>query len=142
MSSESDHKVWLILKRGYYFRPDAAGYTGIRDEAGLYTKAVAQSYVDLDDTHSMVLLSEAPEFSLKCDAYAQRDYLLKTRAQALQSARLQGREAGMREASAILSKAAQMWRANNSPIRADACEGVNVDILARAASPQGQANDE
>ena len=26
-------KDWLIMKRGLYFRPDAKGYTGIRDEA-------------------------------------------------------------------------------------------------------------
>ena len=33
---ENDAK-YLIMKRGVYYRPNNAGYTGIKDEAGRYS---------------------------------------------------------------------------------------------------------
>jgi hypothetical protein len=38
----SDHQ-WLIRKRGYYYRPDRAGYTASIAEAGRYTEAEAKA---------------------------------------------------------------------------------------------------
>lgn len=35
---------YYLLSRGLYFRPGAAGYTGIRDEAGLFEKKYAEDY--------------------------------------------------------------------------------------------------
>lgn len=37
---------YYLLSHGLYFRPEARGYTGIRDEAGLFTKAYADSYCE------------------------------------------------------------------------------------------------
>lgn len=33
--------LFLILKRGLYYRPDSAGYTGLKDDAGRYSRAEA-----------------------------------------------------------------------------------------------------
>jgi len=51
---------WLLLKHGLFYRPDNKGYTGIRDEAGRYSRAEA-------DQHSaaggkVVREIDAPEF--------------------------------------------------------------------------------
>lgn len=40
---------YLILKRDLYYRPNACGYTGIKDHAGRYTLAEAQSHAS-DET--------------------------------------------------------------------------------------------
>jgi hypothetical protein len=39
----SEPREWLIRKRGYYYRPDRAGYTSSVDEAGRYTEAEAKA---------------------------------------------------------------------------------------------------
>ena len=40
---------YYLFSRGYYFRPDAKGYTGIKAEAGLFTKEYAENYCLCDD---------------------------------------------------------------------------------------------
>lgn len=75
--SEAQEKAWLLVKRDLYFRPNAQGYTGIRDHAGLYTYDDAKSYVHEGVT--MVHLSKAPEFTEACYAEYARDHLLKQR---------------------------------------------------------------
>lgn len=60
---------YLIMKRGLYYRPNGAGYTGIRDHAGRYSKDEAQSHEVSSWGCTPVIavkLSEAPEFSPKC----------------------------------------------------------------------------
>lgn len=52
---------WLIVKRDLYFRPNCQGYTGIRDEAGRYSREIAQQHADHGEC-TMVRASEAPEF--------------------------------------------------------------------------------
>ena len=49
---------YLIISHGLYFRPNARGYTGIRAEAGLYTKEEAEKYTDAEIVH----VSKAKEF--------------------------------------------------------------------------------
>lgn len=43
-SSTGTDGMWLIVKRGLYFRPDCQGYTGIKDEAGRYKYDLAKDY--------------------------------------------------------------------------------------------------
>lgn len=38
----SEPRDWLIRKRGYYYRPNRAGYTDSVVEAGRYTEAEAK----------------------------------------------------------------------------------------------------
>lgn len=40
---ESSDRQWLIRKRGYYYRPNRAGYTASIAEAGRYTEAEAKA---------------------------------------------------------------------------------------------------
>lgn len=42
---EADDRVWLIRKRGYFYRPNFAGYACCKAEAGRYTKAEADAEV-------------------------------------------------------------------------------------------------
>jgi hypothetical protein len=37
----SDKREWVIRKRGYFYRPNRAGYTSNINEAGRYTQAEA-----------------------------------------------------------------------------------------------------
>lgn len=53
---------YYIMSHGLYFRPDCRGYTGIRDQAGLYTKEKAESYPEAKAIHK----NEAPEFTSAC----------------------------------------------------------------------------
>jgi hypothetical protein len=44
-------KKYLIVSNGLYFRPDCRGYTGIKDEAGRYTKEFAEGYTEATAIH-------------------------------------------------------------------------------------------
>lgn len=43
LTAEQPNREWLIRKRGYYYRPDRAGYTASVFEAGRYTEAEAKA---------------------------------------------------------------------------------------------------
>jgi hypothetical protein len=63
--------LYLIEKRGLYYRPDAAGYTGLKCEAGRYDlDAVAAHFPNFDspnqDGMTFVDEDDAPEFSSQC----------------------------------------------------------------------------
>ncbi len=76
--------LYLLMKRGLYYRPDAMGYTGIKDHAGRYTREVAESHADPVSGVTMILEAEADEFSPSCYDDLARDHLL-TRAQAAEA---------------------------------------------------------
>lgn len=67
-----DAAVYLIEKRGFYYRPNAQGYTGLKTEAGRYTFLEAAARVFPNgpkgpkDGMSMWHEDEAPEFSSQC----------------------------------------------------------------------------
>ena len=63
--------LYLIEKRGLYYKPEGKGYTGIRDEAGLYSlEEVAAHFPNMDspnqDGMTFVAEKDAPEFSKSC----------------------------------------------------------------------------
>ena len=75
-------QVYLLMKRDLYYRPNAQGYTGIRDYAGRYTKAEARAHArDGRDGVTMILEEDAPEFTRACHDDLARDHLLKQREQ-------------------------------------------------------------
>lgn len=65
-------EMFLIEKNGWYYRPDASGYTGEKSEAGRYSFEEAAQRVGPNgpdgsqDGLSMWRESEAPEFSSGC----------------------------------------------------------------------------
>lgn len=66
-----DDRVYLIEKRGLYYRPEAAGYTGIKDEAGRYSLAeVAEHMPNMDsanqDGASFIHEDDAPDYTRAC----------------------------------------------------------------------------
>jgi hypothetical protein len=61
----SEH-LWLLEKRGLYYRPNGQGYTGIKDHAGRYTEADACSHMVAGNGVSRIREDHAPEFSKAC----------------------------------------------------------------------------
>lgn len=58
--------MFLLLKRGLYYRPGSKGYTGIKDHAGRYSKAEAEAQADPACGVAMIAEVEAPDFAPKC----------------------------------------------------------------------------
>lgn len=56
--------MYLLLKRGLYWRPNSSGYTGIKDHAGRYSEEEAKARVSEETT--MIEESEAPNYSEAC----------------------------------------------------------------------------
>lgn len=96
----SAEAVWLIIKRGYYYRPESSGYTAIKSEAGRYTleDTAARFPNESDSGLSFIHEDDAPDYSPACDAItkmqhrskliaAERD-ALKAEVERLQSSRL------------------------------------------------------
>ena len=55
--------AWLIRKGGYYYRPNRAGYTTSKAEAGRYTEAEARKEADIEPWHmSAVHADDSPAF--------------------------------------------------------------------------------
>lgn len=48
LTAEQPNREWLIRKRGYYYRPDRAGYTPSVFEAGRYTEAEAKAEATIE----------------------------------------------------------------------------------------------
>lgn len=68
--------MYVLIKRGYYFRLGAKGYTGLKDEAGKFTEEESALYV-VDDSEGSTTrrpYDEADLFSPECDVWVQRDY--------------------------------------------------------------------
>lgn len=64
-------RMYLIEKRGLYYRPDAKGYTGLKSEAGLYElEQVALHFPNFDSPNqggmTFVEVDDAPDYSSAC----------------------------------------------------------------------------
>ena len=71
--------MYLIEKRGLYYRPFSKGYTGIKAEAGQYTKKEADSIEDIEDGVFKIAFEDAPEFALNCCVEIKANFLLSER---------------------------------------------------------------
>jgi len=78
-SNANTSGLYLLMKRGLYYRPDAMGYTGIKDHAGRYSKGDAEGHADPASGVTMVSEAEAAEFSPNCFDDLARAHLLKQR---------------------------------------------------------------
>ncbi len=61
-----DDGLFLLMKRDLYYRPNAMGYTGIKDHAGRYTKAEAENHADPISGVTAIAAIDAPDFSPAC----------------------------------------------------------------------------
>jgi len=66
---DTSAEVWLILKRGYYYRPDNCGYTAIKSEAGRYSlEETAVHFPNESDSGlSFIHEDKADDYSPACD---------------------------------------------------------------------------
>lgn len=81
--------VYLLMKRGLYYRPNDCGYTGIKDHAGRYDQC--EAWARIGDRVTMVREDQAPEFSPACFDDLARAHLTKQRDEARAEAeRLRG----------------------------------------------------
>lgn len=78
-SNANTSGLYLLMKRGLYYRPDAMGYTGIKDHAGRYSKEDAEGHADPASGVTMVSEAQAAEFSPGCFDDLARAHLLKQR---------------------------------------------------------------
>lgn len=73
--------MYLLMKRGLYWRPNSQGYTGIKAEAGRYTEQEAKEWADHDRTDTTAIHEDdAPDFSQGCCPYVKADVLEKENA--------------------------------------------------------------
>jgi hypothetical protein len=59
-------ELYLIVKRDLYYRPEAQGYTGIKDHAGRWPLAEAKRHESPDAGVTIIAESEAPEYTGSC----------------------------------------------------------------------------
>lgn len=69
-------ETYLLIKRGLYWRPNSMGYTGLKDEAGRYSKDEAVQRVNY--AVQMIEESIAPLFSPSCYDDTKLVYLFDT----------------------------------------------------------------
>lgn len=51
MDIEASPREWIIRKGSFYYRPDRAGYTGLKAAAGRYTQAEAEREAAVEPGH-------------------------------------------------------------------------------------------
>lgn len=71
---------FLLIKSGYYWRPNSAGYTGFKAEAGRYSYSEAKKRCEYGHS-TMIKEEDAPEFSDSCCPHAKAQWLEKRPAQ-------------------------------------------------------------
>lgn len=79
---------WLLVKRGLYWRPYAQGYTGLKEEAGVYSDEQSAAYRDHDDEEVTIRIrvSEADDIAPGCSDEVRARYWQK-RAEAAEAER-------------------------------------------------------
>lgn len=75
--TEGEERSYLLMKRGLYYRPAPMGYTGIKDNAGRYTRDEAELRADHASGVTMVHEEEADDFSPACFDDLARAHLVK-----------------------------------------------------------------
>ena len=60
--------MFLLVKRGYYFRPEAKGYVYEEAKAGRFTEAEARDYVDPSHGEVTMYADKPPVFATSMDA--------------------------------------------------------------------------
>jgi len=73
----NDDVMFLLMKRGLYYRPNAMGYTGIKDHAGRYTEDEARSHAEWPSGVTAIRAVDAPDFSEACFDDLARAHLTK-----------------------------------------------------------------
>lgn len=70
---------WLLVKRGLYWRPNALGYTGLKEEAGVYSDEQSAAYRDHDDEEATIRIraSEADDTAPGCSDETRARYWQK-----------------------------------------------------------------
>jgi hypothetical protein len=63
--TEADLARWLIVKRGYFYRPNRSGYTQSKARAGRYTEAEARREAEIEPA-SMSAVHEDDAASTTC----------------------------------------------------------------------------
>ena len=58
--------IYLLVKRGLYYKPNSAGYVGVKELAGHYSKENAEEACRKCDGVTMMTYDEAPEYSPQC----------------------------------------------------------------------------
>ena len=89
--TEAQKAEYYLISHGLYFRPEACGYTGIRDEAGLFDKSYAEDYSKNGDPVMVHKDDEkmAPEFMPAAYNDLVINHLKKQRDDALRTASAQ-----------------------------------------------------
>ena len=97
--TEAQKADYYLISHGLYFRPEACGYTGIRDEAGLFDKSYAEDYSKNGDPVMVHKDDEkmAPEFMPAAYNDLVINHLKKQRDDALRTARAQQDAERLRE---------------------------------------------
>ena len=72
---------YLLVKRGYYYRPDNCGYTGWKREAGRYPASDAQPDAGVIAVHE----NAAAEFSPDCDPYTRMEIAVRVLSEQVRS---------------------------------------------------------
>lgn len=124
--------MFLIEKRGLYYRPNAQGYTGLKRDAGRYTFEEAAERVGPNgpdgpqDGLSMWREQDAPQFSSAC-AWDVR---------LVEKTRIRARNEALREAAVLAQGRYQVW-GPESGVQCDvtACEEIATAILALIEKP-------
>lgn len=70
-------ELWLVMKRGLYYRPNDRGYTGLKEHAGRYTYEEAKKRECSISGVSIIREPEAPDISPNCYEDYARQYLEK-----------------------------------------------------------------
>lgn len=117
--------MYLIEKKGLYYRPEAKGYTYLKREAGRYTFEEAAVRVGPNgpdgsqDGMSMWLQDEAPEFSSGADQITRQEEFIRKRV----------RNETLDEAAALARHRYKTWHSGSGvSCDASACEEIAKGI--------------
>lgn len=67
-ATDTQPRRWLLMKRGLYYRPKAAGYTNSIAEAGRFDEAYARRDVEATRGEVSMMLEPVPPYSTSADA--------------------------------------------------------------------------